>query len=353
MVDAACAESREDSRERHALRIAMTGSTPPAAALAGTRVPVRTAILRAATSLGLLALILWWLPWQSLTAAIGRIPAGVWLGVTAGFVAGHAVSAFKWRLLLGAAGVPIPAALALRAHALGLFANLCLPSLVGGDVVRAGLVVRDHGQAAAVAVGSVGDRVNDTLALVLLAALGALLTQGAGDPSALRLLLGIALLLPAGLGGAVLLVRVLPLDRLPGPLARAAGRLREAQASLLARPGAALQALALSLAIQGAFVALNVRIAWSMGIDQPAAVWLLVWPLAKLVALVPVSLGGIGVREVALAGLLAPFGVEATAAVAQSLSWEVVLVGSGLAAGAAALALGRSTAAARGREEAG
>ena len=38
------------------------------------------------------------------------------------------------------------------------------------------------------------------------------------------------------------------------------------------------------------------------------AVWLLAWPLAKLIALAPVSLGGIGVREVALATLLLPCG---------------------------------------------
>ena len=48
---------------------------------------------------------------------------------------------------------------------------------------------------------------------------------------------------------------------------------------------------------------------------------------------VHVSLGGIGVREVAIAGLLAPFGIEPALAVAQSLSWEAVLVGSGLFAG--------------------
>jgi len=46
------------------------------------------------------------------------------------------------------------------------------------------------------------------------------------------------------------------------------------------------------------------------------------------------------VREVALAGLLAPFGVASSLAVAQSLCWEVVLVASGLVAGAAAIATG-------------
>jgi uncharacterized membrane protein YbhN (UPF0104 family) len=57
-------------------------------------------------------------------------------------------------------------------------------------------------------------------------------------------------------------------------------------------------------------------------------------------ALLPISLGGIGVREAALGGLLSPFGVDVACAVAQSLAWEVVLIGSGLAAGALTLTLG-------------
>ena len=65
------------------------------------------------------------------------------------------------------------------------------------------------------------------------------------------------------------------------------------------------------------------------------SVWFLAWPLAKLVALVPVSLGGIGVREAALAVFLTPFGVDAALAVAQSLTWEAVLIFSGMISGLA------------------
>lgn len=39
----------------------------------------------------------------------------------------------------------------------------------------------------------------------------------------------------------------------------------------------------------------------AIGLEVSTSAWLLAWPLAKIVALVPASLGGIGVREVALA----------------------------------------------------
>jgi len=308
---------------------------------AGIRASWRAALLRVAISAGLLSAILWWLPWPTLAGAVARVPAGVWLLVVLAFLAGHVVSALKWRLLVRATGVPLGVSLALRAHGLGLFANLCLPSLVGGDLVRAGLAIREHGRAEAVALASLGDRVNDTLALVLLAGAGALACGGAGDGLALDVLLGFAVLLPASVLAALAIVPRLPTARLPGVLARVILRVREARDALLARPGQEAAAFALSLGIQGAFVLLNVRLAAAVGIDRPAAVWLLAWPMAKLIALVPISLGGLGVRELALATLLAPFGVEAALAVAQSLSWQVVLVGSGLVAGAAAWTAGR------------
>jgi hypothetical protein len=233
---------------------------------------------------------------------------------------------------------------------MGLFANLCLPSIVGGDLVRAGLVVRDHGDAERVALGSLGDRVNDCLALVLLSGAGALACGDLGGTLPARLLLGFALFLPAAVAVAGLVIWLLPTVRLPNRLAGVAARIRDAQFSLMARPTVVARAFVLSVAIQATFVALNLRLGIAIGIEQPAAVWFLACPLAKLIALVPISLGGIGVREVALAGLLAPFGVVPAAAVAQSLSWEVVLIGSGLAAGAMALAFGRRSALTRNTE---
>jgi len=49
--------------------------------------------------------------------------------------------------------------------------------------------------------------------------------------------------------------------------------------------------------------------------------------------LLPVSLGGLGVREVALAALLVPFAVPGTLAIAEALVWQSILFGFGLLAG--------------------
>jgi hypothetical protein len=297
-------------------------------------------VVRGALTALVIAALFIWLPLDTLAAAIRRVPVALWAGVVAGFLAGHAVSAAKWRALVEAAGAHVGAVRSLRAHAAGLFANICLPSLVGGDFVRAGLAARSRGDAGAVAVGGLADRLLDATTLIGLAAAAALSAPGVLGGLAARIL-GVAsmLVVAVAVGGAIAVRRLDP-ERLPPLMRKIAVKLRTALAALLARPRAAALALVLSISVQTFFVVLNSRLGRAVGIDVPLAVWFLVWPLAKVAALIPVGLGGIGVREAALAGLLAPFGVAPALAVAQSLVWETVLLASGLVAGGLSLWIG-------------
>ncbi len=110
-------------------------------------------------------------------------------------------------------------------------------------------------------------------------------------------------------------------------------KFRDALESLVRAPHIAFSGFLLSVGIQSGLVGLNVILAGAVGIKAPLMLWFFAWPLAKIIALVPVSLGGIGVREAALAAIMAPFGIPAAIVVAQSISWEVVLIISGLSAG--------------------
>ena len=50
---------------------------------------------------------------------------------------------------------------------------------------------------------------------------------------------------------------------------------------------------ALSLVVQASFVAGNAALGDAAGVDAPWSAWFLAWPLAKLVALAPVSIAGV------------------------------------------------------------
>ena len=77
-----------------------------------------------------------------------------------------------------------------------------------------------------------------------------------------------------------------------------------------------------------------------MDIHASFVIWLFVWPLAKLSALVPITQGGIGVREASQAALFAPFGVTAVQAVAISLVFQTIIISGGLIGGLLSLVMG-------------
>ena len=314
----------------------MSQPDPLRQALAGPK-RWRGFAFRAALTLVILGLLVALIAPAALFDAIRRAPPLVWLATACGLFAGHLVAALKWRGLVHAAGTSCSLLQALRAHGAGLFANLFLPSLIGGDLVRAAALARES-DGAAVATGSVADRVIDTGALAALAAAGAVLVGSPVGTSSNAAIAAIALavVLFGALGPRILNSALI--DRLPERFATLAHRLRGAAAGMSA--GSAAVAFGLSLAVQLSFVWLNARLGGAIGIDASFAVWLLCWPLAKLLALAPISLGGLGVREAALAGLLGGFGVPSALAVGQSLLWQAALVAVAGLAGALALATG-------------
>ena len=289
--------------------------------------------IKIAVSLGVLAVLFLVLPWSEVVDSVRRLPISVWVLVLLGFLLGHLVGAGKWSLVLRGFGASLVWSSGLRFYAAGLFANLCLPGIVGGDVVRAALATRQTRRAEAVILGSVADRVIDTVALVVILAVGSMVAGARVADSTLRLTLiliasGLAL---AGLVGLILLRR--PLATWPPRLRRIVGRTLVAFRQLRRRPTVPLVALLLALSMQSFFVLLNARIGDALSIGVPMSVWFVVWPLAKLAGLLPVSLGGLGVRDATQGALLAGFGVPAARGVVASLIWQSVLIAGGLLAG--------------------
>ena len=300
-------------------------------------------LLKVVISLGILAGLFLLLPWGELRDAATRLSPWVGGGVLAGFVVGHRLGVVKWRLLINA-GRPVLGGLdAVRCYAAGLFANLCLPGIVGGDVLRAALAAKITRRPEVVVLGGLADRAIDVLALTGLLVTGAALARGEA-PGWMRTLIAGLILGVAGM--AVLLWWLLrrPLGTWPVRLRRPVGRSLVAFRRLRGRPAVAATALGIAVGMQAGFVLLNAWIGGSIGIDVPLEAWFVAWPLAKLVGVVPISLGGLGVRDATLAGLLTAWGAPMAQGVVASLAWQGVLLVVGLLAGGLWLLLGREAA---------
>jgi uncharacterized membrane protein YbhN (UPF0104 family) len=96
----------------------------------------------------------------------------------------------------------------------------------------------------------------------------------------------------------------------------------------------ALLGFGASTLLQFLMILLHRTLGIGIGMPSDLAIWLFIWPLAKLVAMIPISFGGLGVREAAFLGLARPFGIPESVAVASSLAWQAVMLLGGLIGGA-------------------
>jgi glycosyltransferase 2 family protein len=289
-----------------------------------------------------LALLFRFLPGRQVLHALGKLPAHLWVAVLAAYLATHLLGVGKWRLMVNTAGAGMSYLQTARCYFAGLFGSLFLPSLIGGDLVRVTLAMRYSKTKAGALLGSFLDRLIDFTALVLVAAAGALLAPSALEWESRRVFLWVGAAALAGLAILGIVVTTIPFRRFSIRMRRRAVSLRRAARSMAQQPRAALAALSLGIVAQLSFISLSVLLAKACGLRLVFRAWLFAWPIAKLSAAIPITQGGIGVREAALAGLLAPFGAPATLTVAAGLAWEAVVISGALIGGAFALAVRRS-----------
>jgi glycosyltransferase 2 family protein len=251
----------------------------------------------------------------------------------------HLLGSVKWQIMINAAGAGLSWLHSARCYYMGLFANTFLISLVGGDVVRAGMAMRQARSKAGLVVGSLADRLFDVAGLLAITVVGALWMPSLVDHRTRQVYVG--LFLAAGLVGVAGagLVLLLPARRLPYKVRRYLVRFRVATRAVVRQPHLVLLAVGIGIVLQASLVLLNAWLGDACGLHLPLWAWLFAWPLAKIASMVPVSLGGLGVREAALVSLLVPFGADAASVVAAGLAFEAVIIIGGLLSGLISLLL--------------
>ncbi|HEX4553220.1 MAG TPA: lysylphosphatidylglycerol synthase transmembrane domain-containing protein [Xanthobacteraceae bacterium] len=236
------------------------------------------------------------------------------------------LSALRWRLIAGHSGFNMSVAQACRLNLIGTFFNQTLPSSLGGDGARIWLLVKGGTAPSAATYSVLLDRVMGVLWLIILAVAClpwslAIVSNSAGRMS----------LIVCALGGLAAIGVFLSFGKLDAAWSRRwwatrhAGDVSRLAWRLLSAPAPACAIAVLSLTLHAATVGAVWLIA--QGVGAPLGIFqaLIVVPPILLIATVPISIGGWGVRESAMAVAFSFLGLAETDGVIVS-----VLLGAGM-----------------------
>ena len=315
MVTDADAAARPDAREGSALR----GRA--------------FAALRVAISLAIIAGLIWKLSPGDLADTLRHSDPWLMLLAAVMMIAVQALVIIKWRVLLLARDVRLAGTELVRAYCLGNLLSNVLPTAIGGDVYRVYRVQRNAGaRAADVTMSVLYERATGFGAMTCLGALGAAFYYANAGLGLLALV--------AGAIAAGVLALVLP--RVPFPVLRHDHFLR----NLIAHRRelvAVYTMLVFSLAIQALNITTLAVAGRSLGIHISWWYWAFAIWVEAMAALLPITLGGLGVRESSFSALVKHAGGTAAqgASVGFALGMLYVLANAvGLAAVEAASRVG-------------
>ncbi len=242
------------------------------------------------------------------------------------FVGSNVLGAVQWATLLRASGLSISLTRVTAYYFQGSFFGLFLPASVGADVSRVYDTTRHTGRLGGAVAATVMDRLVGFYSISMFAIVAVVLGGREQRPP-------LAILVPIVVFAGVNLVVCLSLfsTRVSAFLVRWAGRLPdrprtvatglvEALHGLGRRPGLLLGVIGLSILVQVLRVTVHYHVAAAMGISLPLREFFVIIPVLAVLVALPISFGGIGVRESAAVQLFGHVGLPATDAVAMQVT---------------------------------
>ena len=213
------------------------------------------------------------------------------------------LSALKWRVLLLSDQIDIPLGKLAVSYMIGGFFNLFLPSNIGGDSYRIYDVMRQSGQGARTAASVFADRFSGFIALTIFSlAASAFVAMRVDQPYLILLPLVVFACLTLALyllwlkTPVLWLLRVTRLDRFPR-LIGFCEKFFSALGHYGSETGTLVKVMLLSFAFQFFLIVSVYLMALAINATVPFVYFLAFVPLITLMEAIPISIYGIGVRD--------------------------------------------------------
>jgi uncharacterized membrane protein YbhN (UPF0104 family) len=295
-----------------------------AAAPARRAHPYRAFAVRGGLGLGVIAVLLWFYNPRPVLHTLSRERPLWFIGTTALYIAGQVMYAYRWQLVAGVINLRARYREFLAYYFVGMFTNLFVPGLVGGDAARAIYLGRRSERMGESVASVVCDRGIGLAALFWLAGAMAVAKRSALPATVTRPTAIVGGLVLAGYLSAPLLARAIPY--LPRMLRRVAGIV----APYLHRPQSLIPPIVLSLILQVSLAVCQWMLARGLGLSTPLTLFLLCVPIANVFASLPLTLNGLGIRESAYLVLFGMAGMARQDAIALGLLWFAATMLAGL-----------------------
>jgi uncharacterized protein (TIRG00374 family) len=316
----------------------MIETSPPRAdsddALAGRGKPHPIWLaIRTAVSLGLIVVVLWKIDFAAVWETSRQLSVLLISSVVLLFMVQTYVAACRWWFILRHHRLGISLGTTLRISLIGAFFNQLLPSSIGGDVARAWYVYRKGYSKGLSVITVLSDRIFGMLLLAFLAILFfPVLVYFAVNKGAL-IIVGVLIV-----SASAALVAVFWLDCVPAWMHRRAfvrhlGALSRATRAIVADKRAIVPILGLSVLIHAITIVAILLLLWAVAPQANPLLCAALIPVITLMAMVPVSIAGWGVRESAMVYGLGLASVSREAALIVSIVVGLSLAAVGLAGG--------------------
>jgi glycosyltransferase 2 family protein len=286
-------------------------------------------VLRAVVSLTAISLLFSVYDFKNVFRLASHLPAQA-LAISIGaFVANTAISIFKWKLALPQT---VNLSATTRGYVASYFYSLLPTGQIGAELGKV-VALAKHASLHALTSSVIFDRVTGLLALALLGITAWLFTSDTEAAWIPMLVIAVAVTCIGALALAPFFRRKTEGEN-RRPILIKLNAVAENIAHLAENRPLLLKALILGVAGQACMLVTYNILANAIGIELPIADFSLLVVVANLATIVPVSLGGVGVREASLVGLLAQHRIDGESALALSLTVFAVFMLGAVAGGA-------------------
>ena len=289
----------------------------------------------------LLVLLFWRFDWARFTEVLQQMPAWFYVGSLTALAIGQVLYACRWRVVLAGMGVEVPFGEVLRQYFIGIFFSNLMPTAVGGDASKVYYLGKRSGYVQ-ITASVILDRL---LGFAWLAVIGAVLAWVVGGEAPVLVLnRQLLTLFAAGFAAALLVAWLVPIERvLPRlvPERWSSWTMRVGEFVALVRQGVCRPVTFVTAGVIVGAYAWLIALVYQQYFAVSGLAALATLPVLLVIVSmsifvnVPITVGGIGLREQLHVLLFTAFGVPKEVAVTISLvlfsqSLLLSLIGGGL-----------------------